>query len=144
MYAEFNGVAYEGDIYAIMNLFKSTSAETKHGFFLLQGTQLLYGAIERYMTANLPAELVETGVIRNMLDAEIYYWVYMNDTENLEALATFRANMVAVMDLYGSLDDTTAFDAVMGDMYTFYEEEYSNLLHIEIPETPEGDETEAA
>ena len=140
MYAEFNGVAYEGDITALMALFKATSAETKYAFFMLQGTQLFYGAIERYMTANLPEELVETGVIRNMLDAEIYYWVYMNDNENYDALATFRSNIEAIGAIY-TPENTEALDAVIGDMYDFYAEEYDNLSHIEIPEkAPEGEE----
>ena len=144
MYAEFNGVAYEGDIYTIMNIFKSTSAETKFGFFAIQGTQLLYGAIERYMTANLPAELLETGVVRKLMEADIYYWVFMNNSEDYNALATFRTNIEAVTDIYNGLNDTTAFDTVAGDLYTFLTGEYDDLSDIEIPETPEDNETEAA
>ena len=137
MYAEFNGVAYEGDIYAIMALFKGTTAETKNAFFMLQGTQLLYGAIERYMTSVLPEELVATGIIKNMLNAEIYYWVYQYDNENYEALKTFRTNIEAIMALIAGEQDTSAFETAMGNLYSFYAGEYETLKNIVIPETPE-------
>lgn len=142
MYAEFNGVAYEGDVKAMMALFKATTAETKNAFFMLQATQLFYGAIERYMTPQLPEELVETGIIKQMLDAEIYYWVYKYDTENMEALKTFRTNMEAVMATVEALDDDSAFVAAMGDLYDFYSAEYETVKDIVIPETPEEETPE--
>ena len=143
MYAEFNGKAYEGNIYDIIALFKNTSAATKYAFFQLQGTQLLYGAIERYMTSVLPEALVETGIVRYMLDADIYYWVYQYDKENLEALATFRANLEAVnMALIGN-EYADVFAEIMGDMYDFLAGEYDNLKDIVIPEAPEEEPEEA-
>ena len=142
MYAEFNGEAYEGDVKAMMALFKAAPPETKYAFFQLQATQLFYGAVERYMTAQLPEELVETGVIKQMLDAEIYYWVYKYDTENLEALKTFRTNMEAVKATVEALDDTAAFEEAMGDLYGFYSAEYETLKDIVIPETPEEETPE--
>ena len=142
MYAEFNGKAYDGNIYDIIAIFKNTTPETKYAFFQLQGTQMLYGAIERYMRSVLPAELVETGIVRYMLDADIYYWVYQYDKENLEALATFRANLEAVsMALIGN-EYADVFAEIMGDMYDFLEGEYDNLKDVVIPEAPEEEPEE--
>lgn len=144
MNAEFNGVVYEGDVKAMMALFKATTAETKYAFFQLQGTQLFYGAIERYMKTQLPAELVETGILKQMLDAEIYYWVYQYNTEDLEALRTFRTNMESVMATLEDLDDTSAFDTALGDLYDFYAAEYETVKDIVLPEPEEPKEEPAA
>ena len=140
MYAEFNGKAYEGNLYDIITIFKNTTPETKYAFFQLQGTQLLYGAIERYMMSVLPEELTETGIVRYMLDADIYYWVYQYDNENLEALATFRANLEAVNTVLTDNEYAENFDTAMGDMYDFLAEKYEALKDIVIPETPEEEE----
>jgi len=143
MYAEFNGTLYEGDVVALWELFKATSAETKNAFFMIQGTQLFYGGIERYLRSILPEELVETNVIKNLLDAEIYYWVYKYDTENGgEALTTFRTSIEAVKAIYDALEDKSAFDEKLGGYYEFYMGEYDNFKDIVVPETPEEEPAE--
>lgn len=142
MYAEFNGKAYAGDVIAMMNLFREAKPETRYAFFVIQGTQMLYGSYERYLKSTLSEELLSTDVLKSLLNMEIYYFVYEYNNEDMNALKTFRENYEAVKAIYEGLENKEEFDnSVVGETYNKYKEKYEAVKDIVIPETPEEEDS---
>jgi len=119
--AEFKDELYTGaDIIELLAAVRALTPAEKYNFYIIQGNLGFYSGLEKYLHANLSEAAQNSKIVSYLFNAEIYYSLYELDSNDEDAVDTFKQAMENAIKAYASL--TAEDKALLDDLY------YNGLL----------------